>query len=332
MLVNIKPLLMIGLLIAMTNPTQGQSGEPDSEEDSIVANLKLPTLGGVQFWTDLRWWHGWRIQRNEINEHCRVLSPSNVKHYSGSRQACEAKFASIIAEQAWPDPPQKVVVCMHGLMRTHRSFSSLAKRIDKETTSTAILFGYSSTRAPVFSHAEALRGLIEGLPGEPQIDLVGHSMGNIVARHAIADWQNDGDPTHVLDRLHRFVMQGPPNQGAQIAKRLQSMNLFEMITGRSGLQLGVSWDELQHRLATPPCEFGIIAGSFDAGPIRNPLVDGESDLIVSVEEAKLSGASDFLILPVAHSVMMNDARVQEATLRFLQTGSFDPEGVCNPLP
>ncbi|MEZ6091109.1 MAG: hypothetical protein R3C05_24425, partial [Pirellulaceae bacterium] len=313
MLAYSKPLSLLLVLTIMTHPMTGNADEPLYGGDPIAANLKLPTLGGVQFWTDLRWWHGWRIQRNELNSRCRVLSPSHVRYFSGSREACEAKFASIIAEQTWPEPPQRVVICMHGLMRTHRSFGSLAKRIDNETSATSILFGYSSTRAPVHSHAQALRGLIEGLPGNPEIDLVGHSMGNIVARHAIADWQTTGDPTGALDRLNRFVMQGPPNQGAQIAKRLQAMNLFEMITGHSGLQLGVSWDELQQRLATPPCEFGIIAGSFDTGPIRNPLVDGASDLIVSVEEAKLSGASDFLILPVAHSIMMNDARVQDAT-------------------
>ncbi|QDV71131.1 Alpha/beta hydrolase family protein [Rosistilla carotiformis] len=320
------------LLVAIMNQSTNHADEPVPESAGFVANLKLPTLGGVQFWTDLRWWYGWRIQQNKLTDQCRLLNPSNIRHFSGSREACDARLAAIMNDGPWPESPQRVVVCMHGLMRTHRSFASLGKRIEQETPATVIHFGYASTRAPVSEHARALRGLIESLPGQPQIDLVGHSMGNIVARHAIGDWQTEGDPAGVLDRLGRFVMQGPPNQGAQIAKRLQSTTVFEIITGTSGVQLGINWDELQQHLATPPCEFGIIAGAYDMGRFRNPLVDGDSDLIVSVEEAKLSGANDFVIVPVLHSFLMDDKDVQELTLRFLETGAFAADGQRNPLP
>lgn len=180
-------------------------------------------------------------------------------------------------------------------------------------------------------HAAALRSLMEGLPGNPRIDLVGHSMGNIVARHAIADWQRGGDPKNILPRLGRFVMQGPPNQGAQIAKNLKSLDLFEIVTGRSGIELGGGWEELQVQLATPPCQFGIVAGSIDTGPVKNPLVEGASDFVVSIEEAKLPGAHDFLVVPVLHSFLMDDRDVQTATLRFLETGSFHEGGERSPL-
>lgn len=319
------------LIATMTHPSN-RADEPEPQSAGFTANLKLPTLGGVQFWTDVRWWHGWRIQENKVMDQCRVLSPANVRHFAGSKAACEAKLSQIISDGQWPDPPEHVVVCLHGLMRTHRSFVGLGKRIEQESTAKVIHFGYASTRAPVSAHAESFRGLIEGLPGRPKIDLVGHSMGNIVARHAIADWQRDGDPEGVLDRLGRFVMQGPPNQGAQIAKRLQATGLFGIITGASGLQLGGSWDQLHEHLATPPCEFAIVAGAYNAARIRNPLVQGDSDLIVSVEESKLSGASDFTIVPVVHSFLMDDKNVQELTMRFLETGAFSADGQRNPLP
>lgn len=298
-----------------------------------MANLKFPTLGGVQFWTDLRWWYDWRIQQNALTGHCRLLSPNNMRHYSGAQAACEAKLDEIIAEQTWPEPATRVVVCVHGLMRTRGTFASLGKRLGEHDPSLSVVhFGYASTRAPIENHSQALRAVIEGLPGNPKIDLVGHSLGNIVSRHALAYWQVPGnDPHQVISRLGRFVMQGPPNQGAQIARRLQTLGLFEIITGRSGVELGAAWDELQQHLCVPPCQFGIIAGSFNPVGIRNPLVDGESDFVVQLDETKLAGAHDFLTVSNAHSLMMDDKAVQAATIRFLDTGSFSEDGSRNPL-
>lgn len=316
----------------MMNQNTGNADEPEKDSTDWSSLIKLPTLGGMQFWTDLRWWHGWRIQQNKITDQCRILDASNVRHSWGDRTHCEEKFKAIVGEQTWPEPPEHVVVCLHGLMRTQRSYHALGSRIEEETDATTIYFGYSSTRASVAEHAKAFRGLVEGLPGNPKIDLVGHSMGNIVARHAIADWKRDGDSAGVLTRLNRFVMQGPPNQGAQIAKRLKTLNLFEAVTGRSGLELGADWDSIQDKLATPECEFGIIAGCVKTGPIKNPLVEGDSDLVVSVEEAKLSGASDFVVVPCAHSFLMDSKSVNALTVRYLTTGAFAEDGQRNPLP
>ena len=58
---------------------------------------------------------------------------------------------------------------------------------------------------------------------------------------------------------------------------------------------------------------------------------GDDDLIVTVEETKLPGARDFAILPVVHSVMMNDANVHEYTLRFIKEGFFISSDKRAPL-
>ena len=143
-----------------------------------------------------------------------VTTSGRAKNVRGSSKS---SFPNVTG----PDPPERVVVFLHGLMRTHRSYHTLGDRLLNQNFATPIYFGYASTRADVKSHAEALRQLVEGMPGNPKIDFVAHSLGNIVARHAIADWQHDGDPKQVLPRMGRFVMQGPPNQGAMIAKRLK---------------------------------------------------------------------------------------------------------------
>jgi hypothetical protein len=41
-----------------------------------------------------------------------------------------------------------------------------------------------------------------------------------------------------------------------------------------------------------------------------------------VEETKLAGAHDFIVLPVYHTFLMDDERVQQHTLNFLNHGYF----------
>ncbi len=103
--------------------------------------------------------------------------------------------------------------------------------------------------------------MIESLPGKPKIDLVAHSMGNIVIRHALADWQRAGDPTGALSRFQKMVMLGPPNQGAMIAKRLAKTGVFGVVTGAGALELGPAWESLEPRLAIPNFPFAIVAGN-----------------------------------------------------------------------
>ena len=52
--------------------------EDDMKDDAKQWNLPLPTMGGKQFWTDHRWWNGWRIQHNSTLDHWRLLDPNQT--------------------------------------------------------------------------------------------------------------------------------------------------------------------------------------------------------------------------------------------------------------
>ncbi len=75
-------------------------------------------------------------------------------------------------------------------------------------------------------------------------------------------------------------------------------------------------------MATPDFEFAIIAGGKNNDKGYNPLLRGDNDGAVPVETARLAGARDFAVLPILHTFIMNDKRVQEYTLRFLREGYF----------
>jgi pimeloyl-ACP methyl ester carboxylesterase len=207
---------------------------------------------------------------------------------------------------------------LHGLMRSSDSMETLVKAFDSRGDMRPVTFTYASTQASIDDHAAALREWVDNLPGHPRLSFVGHSLGNIVLRRTVAMWQRDGDPEQVLPRMHRVVMLGPPNQGSSIARQLARLGLFEKITGTSGQELGLVWNDLQEKLGTPACPFCIVAGDLSEGSLQNPLIAGKSDFVVTLDETKLDGAAENIIVPVLHSFLMSDSRVIDATLKFIE--------------
>ena len=147
-------------------------------------------------------------------------------------------------------------------------------------------------------------------------------MGNILVRHAIGDWQRANDQA-TLDRVESVVMLGPPNQGSSIARQLSKTGLFKWILGKGGMELGPEWQEIEAKLAVPHCPFGIVAGKLTDNAPQNPLVDGEGDFVVSVDETRLAGASAFLTVPKLHTFLMEDPVVQRAVVQFMKNHKFD---------
>jgi hypothetical protein len=183
---------------------------------------------------------------------------------------------------------------------------------------------YASTRDSIAEHSAAMRELLETLPGTPRISFVGHSLGNIVFRHAIGQWKANGDPQKMLERLHRVVMLGPPNQGSAFAASLSRLGLFETLTGSTGMHLGPAWEKLQHSLGTPPCPFAIVIGDISSSSLKNPFLGEPNDGVVTVNEATLEGASEIKTFPVVHSFLMRDEAIVRATVSYLMGRELAP--------
>lgn len=331
-----KWIVLIWILTSILSPSFAHAQESPQEitdEESLSSNWEnmsqdpisswnwaLPTLGGKQFWTDHRYWNGWRIQYNNTLNHWRLIDPSSIRRGWGTKEAMLVQLGKIEQEHAAEFPTHdEVVVLLHGLMRTPYSMKPIAREIRarRDPPPQVFAFTYASTRDSVAMHAAAFRETIENLPGKPRWKAVGHSMGNIVLRAAIAQWQQEGDPKGCLARLDRVVMLGPPNQGSSFAKKLSQLGLFETVTGNSGMQLGPQWDDFQSHLAVPTCPFAVVAGDISSQPIQNPWLQGPSDGIVTIDEAKLEGMAEFISFPVLHSFLMQDKRCVQATVDFL---------------
>ncbi len=286
-------------------------------------NVPFPTLGGKQFWADERFFHAWRIQRNVVSGHCRLLDGNNIRHAWGTFEHCLDTLSDIRRQRELPPMQGPAVVLLHGLFRSRSSMSPLAKHLKKNGGYTTFNVAYPSTRRGIADHAKALAGIIENLKGIDRIDLVGHSMGNIVIRRYLADQTDDSTGRKPDPRIKRIVMLGPPNHGSIIANAMKDNGLFTVVTGKPGQELGREWVWLETDLATPQCEFGIIAGGLNNETGFNPALAGDDDGVVTVSSARLDGSTDFVLLPVLHTLLPIEREVQVRTLRFLQTGRFE---------
>jgi hypothetical protein len=316
-------------------PTQAQDrAARDGEEDeaNLPPNWQVGTLGGKQFWTDELIHGEWRIQRNVLTGHHRLLDPENKRRAWGTWEGCLEQWQLIRKDEHVPPLKPNVVIVLHGLARSRSSMSGLVDYLRKNSSYEVMSFGYASTRVPLKEDAKSLAGVISRMEGVKELSFVAHSMGNLVVRHFLHDQLAAARGLGNDPRIQRFVMLAPPNNGASLAERLQYDPTFRIVYGTGGQQFTKEWDELQKHLAVPFCPFGIIAGGAADGSERNPMLEGNDDLIVTVEETRLPGAADFVVLPVIHSFIMDDPRVQEYTLRFLEKGFFVSEEARQPIP
>jgi pimeloyl-ACP methyl ester carboxylesterase len=255
-----------------------------------------------------------------------LLDPENRRRVAGTQAECREEFVRLRQIGMIPPLSGRAVITLHGFGRSRDHMQPLGRYLREKGDLTWINVTYSSTRGSLDDHAATLAQVIDGLDGIEAIDLVGHSLGNLVVRRYLGEGQADEPSWQVDPRLRRMVMLGPPNNGARVATLIADLvsdsELARFITGPSAWQLARQWDDTHKLLATPDFEFGVIAGG--AGDERgfNPLLPGDDDFIVRVEETRLVGACDFRCVGCRHGSLMRDPDVQRYVLSFLDTGCF----------
>jgi pimeloyl-ACP methyl ester carboxylesterase len=288
-----------------------------SEQDK-----QMKTLGGRQFWGDVKFFRGWRIQQNVFTEHYRLLDPKDNRHASGSFKTCCNKLEEMKKKLKLPPMSGKAVIEIHGITRSSRTYYAMRPALEKDGY-LVVPFDYPSTRIEIEQAAGYLDRVVQSLEGVDEIDFVVHSLGGLVSR---AWFKSHSDP-----RVKRMVMLGVPNRGAEMADMLRKNSAFRLILGPAGQQLITGDGSPIAKLPTPPCEFGVIAGGRGADGY-NPLVAGDDDLIVSVESTRLPGAADFLLVRSMHTFLLSNPDAITATVRFLDTGHFRKDGSRKPIP
>ncbi|MEX1233149.1 MAG: alpha/beta fold hydrolase [Planctomycetaceae bacterium] len=281
------------------------------------------TWGGSQFWGDVHYFRGWKIQQNVYTKHYRLLDAQNYRFASGTFATCLDTLEEITRKEALPPMSGDAVVLLHGILRSSKNFFRLKPALRREGY-LVVSFEYPSTRVDIETSAEYLRRTIESLHGVEKIHFVVHSMGGLVVRTMLRTY---ADP-----RFTRMVMLGTPNTGAQMADLLRHWRSFKFLYGLAGQQLVTDDDGYIKHLPIPEFEFAVIAGGRGNAAGFNPFIPGDDDGVVTLDCTRLIGAADFSVVPCIHSLLPSNREAMTQALRFIKTGRLRADGDPQPIP
>ena len=270
-------------------------------------------------WSDEAIRHDWRLQRRPGTDECRILDSRDRVVRSGAADECRTAFAALESSGQIEPVRGPTVIVLHGLGEGRRSMQPLVAHLRASLDATVLAFGYASTSSAIADHGRALAAVVRALPGADRISFVGHSLGNLVVR----SWMGQADAGD-LDRLDRMVMLGPPNQGSELAQLAARFPMPATLSTGAARDLAIDWHRVAPTLPAPPCPFGIVAGGRGDDDGYSMVLAGDDDAVVRVEETRLAGEDDFLLVPVHHAAMMKNTAVQRAVTSFLSTGRFAP--------
>ncbi len=209
------------------------------------------------------------------------------------------------------------VVLLHGLARTATSMNKMQRELE-EAGYVTVNTGYASRHHTVEELADIAvpQGLeaCRAQEGTTRIHFVTHSLGGILVRYYLE--------SNAISELGRVVMLGPPNQGSAAVDKLAGVPGFDWLNGPAGRQLGKGENSVPLQLGPAEFEVGIIAGNRTIDPITSAVLENPDDGRVSVDDTRLEGMADFVVVAHSHAFMMRMRRPIELTIQFLRSGRF----------
>lgn len=209
------------------------------------------------------------------------------------------------------------VLILHGLARSEFAMRPLEKFLAPDYS--VINIDYPSRNYPVEQLAElSINPALKQCQSADKVHFVTHSMGGILVRQYLA--QNS------IKNLGHVVMLGPPNQGSELVDYFQGSAatrwLFNLANGPAGAQLGTDANSIAKRLGPVDFSLGVIAGNVSYSPYFSRKLEGDDDGKVSVENSKVQGMTDHVVMPTSHTFMMRNNDVHQQVKHFLSHGKF----------
>lgn len=254
-------------------------------------------------------------------------------HLSSGRRAHSTGLShSVMAFISGGGASKQLVVLVHGFMGARAQLLPMAASLVRRYE--ILNLAYRSRQDTLAGHAKSL---VDNLSLRLERDrnvvhFVTHSFGGLVVNKAFSHGLQEllGDDR----RQSRCVLIGPPLRGAAFARAFQRENIAGPEMVRDALHMTASTvlgeycgkelmmnDErwFDENIGTIPedIEVLVVAGSYGR---LNPLIDGDSDGVVGVEETKLKRKHFRLEVGSTHNLLLYTPAVIESVSTFLQGG------------
>lgn len=204
---------------------------------------------------------------------------------------------------------EQMVILVHGLWMNTLALYALDKRIG-QCGFAVERYSYATVGTGLEENARRLARRIERVQATA-IHLVGHSLGGVVVLGAVA---RRPDP-----RVRRIVLMGSPVAGSAAGRSLARTHPGRWMLGRSE----TAWTQRPSPSAPPGVEVGIIAGRLPIGLGRLlARLPFPNDGVVAVEETRVQGAKDSVLMPLNHTGLLFSSRASRQVCAFLRDGRF----------
>ncbi|MCW5621292.1 MAG: hypothetical protein KIS79_09330 [Burkholderiales bacterium] len=203
----------------------------------------------------------------------------------------------------------ELVIIVHGLWMHGIACALLARRLRRRGYRVG-MFSYRSTRWALSEIAARLHAYARA-QHPVRVHFVGHSLGGLAVLSMLHDCADLP--------LGRVVLLGSPCNDCEAARQLAARRGGPALLGRALHD----WRREAGEAVAHRVPVAMIAGTrrFGLGSVLVRLT-APNDGVVTLEETRLAGLADHLVLPVTHSGMILSGLVADQVAQFLAAGRF----------
>ena len=217
---------------------------------------------------------------------------------------------AIEAQRSASIEAREAVIVVHGLWMPGWETLFLRRRFEAAGYR-AYVFAYSTVGVGLDANADRLAAFADRVPGR-RLHFVGHSLGGVLILKLFE--------RHRVPRASRIVCLGSPLVGTHAGRTLGTSRFGRAVVGRCIQDLLANGG---CRTWAGACELGIIAGDVPLGFGRLlGRLPKPNDGTVAVEETRLAGATEHLVLHCTHFSLLWSPGAAEHVIRFLKAGRF----------
>jgi len=201
-------------------------------------------------------------------------------------------------------------VLVHGLWMHGIAMELVRRRIERGGFHVTT-YSYPTVRLNLRDNAARLASYCGSLTCDT-LHLVGHSMGGVVALAAAQ--------LVPPERRGRVVVIGTPFADSYSGRRMQQFAAGRVLLGKCMS----AWLAQSREGVSRDVELGVIAGNggIGLGCVIAPGLPRPHDGVIAVEETRVPGMHDHIILPVSHTAMLMSRPVARQVCAFLKNGRF----------
>lgn len=198
-------------------------------------NFNFFTFGGTFFWEDIFFYQKWRIQRNCITGHYRLLDSWDIRRACGSFETCQQAFASYINIYELQKQHKNLVILLHGYMDSKNIFKHLWRKF-MLTDSTVAALNYPSLFRNSLATAHQLLFFLNHIEDVNEVSFVTKGTGNMVLQKTL-NFPPELQLFRDKMKIGNIVEINPVRESSLLCEFLTRFKFFRFICGPTLLDM-----------------------------------------------------------------------------------------------